>query len=454
MTEQTTLAEVPSDSPEGAFRPIQYMGSKARLLDLIREAVDLADPSGGPALDLFSGSGVVAAHLSRSRSVTAVDVQEYARVLAVAMMTPARMTPIEIKRLSTHARQRAVDLAADHLGDLFGVERAAVEALEEGDPDRLCEIVEHGSPVAFALGEGPSVGPLVDALRVSVAQIGDIAHQVTLTRFYGGVYFSYEQALHLDCLLAAVRRLPAGVLRDTGLAAVFGAASECVTSVGSHFAQPIRPRDRSGRPKLAALKMLSRRRERDVFAIFGERLRRYAEAPTAAHGASAVRSDYREFLASHVEPVAVAYADPPYTRDHYSRFYHVLETMARGDDPDVSRVNIGGTETLSRGLYRRDRHQSPFCIRSQAPDAFRALFRGVRRFDIPLVLSYSPYSSGTAARPRPRLLRIPEVVEIAAEFFEDVSTRPGGLLSHSKFNAQHLNGNADREAEKLLVCRP
>ena len=27
------------------------------------------------------------------------------------------------------------------------------------------------------------------------------------------------------------------------------------------------------------------------------------------------------------------YADPPYTRDHYSRFYHVLETLALRDDP-------------------------------------------------------------------------------------------------------------------------
>jgi len=128
--------------------------------------------------------------------------------------------------------------------------------------------------------------------------------------------------------------------------------------------------------------------------------------------------------------------------------------MALGDDPDVSSVTSGGAEVLSRGLYRRDRHQSPFCIRSQAPEAFRQLFAGVRRHDAPLVLSYSPYSTGTAARPQPRLLRVSEVAELAGEAFAEVEVRSGGRLSHSKFNARHLNGEAEREAEVLLVCRP
>src|SRR5580765_794013 len=75
-----------------AFRPIHYMGSKARLVDLIGATVDLVDPNGGSVLDLFSGSGVVAASISRERAVTAVDVQEYSRVLALALMLPARRT--------------------------------------------------------------------------------------------------------------------------------------------------------------------------------------------------------------------------------------------------------------------------------------------------------------------------------------------------------------------------
>jgi adenine-specific DNA-methyltransferase len=430
------------------------MGSKARLLDLIGETLDSVDPTGGPVLDLFSGSGVVAAHLARERSVTAVDIQEYARVLAAALTKPARMAPEEVDELVIEARATASALADSCARELLRCEREAVAALADGDPESLCEIVEHGSPIASEHGEGPRRGRLAEALGSWLAQPRPVTERLTLTRFYGGVYFSYEQALRLDSLLGIVRGLPPGAQRDTGLAAVLGAGSECVTSIGSHFAQPIRPRLADGRPKLPALAAAARRRERDVLAVFAERLRRYAEVPAADHPVRAVRADYRPFLASYADPVAVAYADPPYTRDHYSRFYHVLETIALGDDPGVSRVSVGGADTISRGLYRRERHQSPFCIRSQAPDAFRLLFAGVHRLGVPLVLSYSPYASGTAARPQPRLLCIPELAELASEIFANVEIHAGGRLSHSKFNARRLNGGVDREAEVLLVCRP
>ena len=73
------------------------------------------------------------------------------------------------------------------------------------------------------------------------------------------------------------------------------------------------------------------------------------------------------------------YADPPYTRDHYSRYYHVLETMSLRDNPEVSMTMIraGGSPRVSRGVYRADRYQSPFCIKSQAAGAFEELCRGV-----------------------------------------------------------------------------
>jgi hypothetical protein len=231
------------------------------------------------------------------------------------------------------------------------------------------------------------------------------------------------------------------------------AASECVTSVGNHFAQPVRPRDRDGHPKLSTLRAAARKRESDVFAHFATRVNEYAALSRPRHDVEAVRADYRDFLAT-ADGIAVVYADPPYTRDHYSRFYHVLETIALGDDPGVSNTTVNGETKLSRGLYRPDRHQSPFCIRSEVPDAFTELFKGVRRHDAPLVLSYSPYTHGTVARPQPRLLTIPELVELARVHFGDVSVVSAGPLVHSKFNAAHLNGHATDEAEVFVICRP
>jgi adenine-specific DNA-methyltransferase len=457
VTDPLTGARAPTTEfdvvARDAFRPIQYLGSKVRLLDAISSAVDSVDTARGPVLDLFSGSGVVSAHLARRREVTAVDIQEYARVLASALLSPARLGSAKIEELIAAARLMAGGAAGTGLGPLLRYERAATDALEAGDPGPLCDIVEGGSLVAFSRGDGPDRGQLAEALAGAACAPADAGAPLTLTRYYGGVYFGYAQALALDCLLAAIRTLPASQ-RDTALAALLGAASECVTSVGNHFAQPVRPRDKLGAPKLSALVALTRRRKRDIFEAFASRLKRYEVVPGAAKTAEAVQADYRAFLASHKRHVAAAYADPPYTRDHYSRFYHVLETMARGDSPEISTVSVNGSVSLSRGLYRSERHQSPFCIRSEAPAAFHALFSGVRQLDAPLVLSYSPYRAGTAARPQPRLLTIGEVADLASEAFGTVRVRSAGRLSHSKFNVAHLNGNVDYDAEALLICTP
>src|SRR5207253_2965645 len=64
---------------------------------------------------------------------------------------------------------------------------------------------------------------------------------------------------------------------------------------------------------------------------------------------------------------AVIYADPPYSKDHYSRYYHVLETLVRYDYPSAA----------GAGRYRPDRYSTPFSLRRQAPAAFNALFQAI-----------------------------------------------------------------------------
>lgn len=455
MTDQSILEDCGLSNQRAeraAFRPIHYLGSKRRLLDAIVEELDLLNPTRGRAVDLFSGSGVVAAHLAEHRDVVAVDIQEYARVLASALLSPAQLADEEIHGLLRTAHEMQAELLRTAWSALISHEQRCIAALRGGDPEPMAQLLERGSLATLESAEFDGGGPLADAQRV-LLRTPPREPQTTLTQVYGGVYFGYRQALQLDCLLAATRVLPAGAV-DTCLAAVMSAASECVTSVGNHFAQPLRPRNQEGQPKTRALIGAASRRELDVYAVFEQRLRRFARLPPPGTRTVAVRADYRDFLSSYDGEPAVIYADPPYTRDHYSRFYHVLETIALGDSPGVSTVRVGGRTMASRGLYRPGRHQSPFCIKSEAPSAFSALFAGARRFQVPLLLSYSPYASGTAARPQPRLLTVPDIVDLALAEFGEVTVRPAGRVSHSKLNAAHLNGEAMQEAEVFIVCEP
>jgi len=60
----------------------------------------------------------------------------------------------------------------------------------------------------------------------------------------------------------------------------------------------------------------------------------------------------------------VLYLDPPYNWRHYGAYYHILETLASGDEPRVA----GRT-----GLRAWDDSRSPFSVRTEAAGALREL---------------------------------------------------------------------------------
>ncbi len=406
-------------------------------------------PGGGRVLDLFSGTGVVAAHFVSRRPVLAVDVQEYARVLAAAVLADVDVAASEV--LALLREQMAVeDEGADAaLAQLAAWEASCIRRAARGEYEPICAVVEYGSLARYQAGE-PVPDPVLAArLRHAAIRAPPVIGSV-LTRYYGGVYFGYEQAAALDRLATAARALSSPV-REIALAAVLSTASDVVSSVGSHFAQPVRVRTSAGTPKPTSVRAVMRRRALVVDEIFASWLHRYRVAGTPPHEGVSVRADFRDELKAPSHPVSVVYADPPYTRDHYSRYYHVLETIARGDEPGLSVMREGELTIISRGLYRADRHQSPFCIKSQAHEAFRELIAGARGLDVPLVLSYSPHGGDGATRPR--VLPLGDVERLAREYYSNVETVRLEGVAHSKLNASRLNSGVAHDAERLVICR-
>lgn len=451
-TQQLSLDE----GSKYAFRPIHYLGSKLRFTGAILDALDEVARAKGPACDLFSGSGTVSLALSMARSVTAVDIQEYSRVVCSALLAPprARKGPVAAAILSTAREsdlfkklQRAIEPLVKH-------ESLCIAAAERGDPEPLCDFVEHASLLAFdhqpqgKRGRALEAALSETATRLRESGLGSDRRAI-LTRYYGGIYFSVAQAAELDSLLDVVHGLPQ-TQRDYFLAIVLSTASEIVNTVGKQFAQPIRPRDSTGQPKRHLTQQIIRDRARDPGLTFCEWAERYELIPAATSTHQAVRADYRDYLRAPTDKFSVVYADPPYTRDHYSRFYHILETMCLRDNPAISTVRSGKRELMSRGFYREDRHQSPFCIKSQAPAAFTELFEGVKRLKAPLVLSYSPFQSAEGARPR--LLTIEALVDLAERSFRRVDVRSAGRHAHNKLNHATRNMRVFYDAEVLILC--
>jgi adenine-specific DNA-methyltransferase len=122
--------------------------------------------------------------------------------------------------------------------------------------------------------------------------------------------------------------------------------------------------------------------------------------------------------------VSVIYADPPYTDDQYSRFYHVLETLCLYDYPQVA----------GAGLYRTDRFQTGFSQIAQAPGALQKLIDSSARTGADLVLSYpanglaSKAGADVRAMLRKRFRRV-EVSKTVSHFHSTFGASKGAARS-------------------------
>ncbi|MHB8355136.1 MAG: DNA adenine methylase [Vulcanimicrobiaceae bacterium] len=458
MNAQSTVHQInlfPEKATPRHFRPIHYLGSKLRLLGQIAEISKSLAPT-GMFCDLFAGSGTVSYAIAPVRPTISVDIQEYSRVLC-SILSASDYAVAQMMRVGAAAKtSNLFKLLTASMKPLIVYERACAESAFAGDIIPLCDFIDNGSLAWLQHTGAVSAAPqLKDALHESLSRMQaeglDKSPSSLVCRYFGGAYFSFEQAVALDALLDVAHCEPTET-RDVALAPILSAASESVNTVGKHFAQPIRPRDAQGEPKMYLAQRVMRDRRVDVFSAHAKMSARFPEMVERNHQHHAVQSDVDDFLNEYQGPISLFYADPPYTRDHYSRFYHVLETMSLRDEPDFSTslIRTGNMPRISRGFYRSERHQSPFSIKSQAPGAFSRLFHKTQRFGAPLILSYSPFMDKINARPR--LMSVEAIVDLAKDFYRSVSVIPAGAFSHSKFNLQSRNAPVNTSAEIFVVC--
>lgn len=437
------------------FRPLRalhYLGSKLRMLEFIKGVADKEDPAKGAIIDLFSGAGSVSHYFSNSRRVISVDIQEYSKVICEALLNP--YTDKEILKYGDRMRLSSIKPKIEKaVYPLIAYEKNIIDLGEKGDLEPLCNFLENCSLYGFIDGvsQNSSRYPLKVALNNSMELINKLdSNNPLATLYFGGVYYSFEQTAHIDIILHEINNAPLKY-QNTLMAALLSTASDIVNSVGKQFAQPIRPRKKNGDPKPKLIQQLSKDRSLCVFNKFQEWLEKYTNQKHPLTGHEVHCIDYRNALDNIPDDVKIVYADPPYTRDHYSRFYHGLETLCLQDYPKISETTIGGSLRLSRGLYRLERHQSPFCIKSQAPKAFNDLFEKVAESGKILMLSYSPYDKDTKAHPR--VMELEQLLSLADKYFNHVKTHSPGIFIHSKLNHSEKHLKASDNSEIILVCR-
>jgi adenine-specific DNA-methyltransferase len=282
---------------------MKYMGSKRGMLaNGLGRVLDREIGKAKRFIDLFSGSSVVARHAACRHAipVLAYDLQHYSKVLAGAVI--ARDLPLDAADIWLKWRKRA----QTHLSKLNGVPAPAT-----------------------------ITSKTVQAVRTwSSQQAGNVTHA------YGGHYYSAIQASWIDCLLATLPNSPAE--HQVALASLIDAASQAAAAPG-HTAQPFQPTRGSKKYLAGAWRVNIEEKVAASLAAIGSIHAKKIGKSKVADANSAARS---------MREGDLTFVDPPYSGVHYSRFYHVLETIAREGCGDVSGIGrYPPTEERPRSRY-------------------------------------------------------------------------------------------------------
>lgn len=325
---------------------IKYMGSKRKLLKYLGESINEIYEGEG-ICDLFAGSSILSGSLGHSITMHSNDIQHYSAILSKTYLGNYNWS--EYQGLI----DEVVELAQQY-----------VNKIQNLYPQLVFEYDTELSLSEFNKQEQQQQA-LIDF------NFEDLDFHLFIKN-YSGTYWSFEQCSWIDALRKVAETYSDTPVYYPIISSLMFAMAYNAQSTG-HYAQY---RDANN---IVSMKDIIIYRKKKIIPYFKKKLKELIETTgknTLNHTVTAL--DYRECL-DMIDTGTIVYADPPYAFVHYSRFYHVLETLVKYDYPQV----------LYKGRYRTDRHQSPFCKRSEVKNAFKILFRKIKKKKAKLVLSYS-----------------------------------------------------------------
>lgn len=381
---------------------VKYMGSKTKIIDYVVNGINDVY-QGRTVVDLFAGSGTLSGALRGQVPIFSNDIQSYSEILSGAYLANVDMGEKELNDFLIQINKEA-EKHARHLQSLiknYEVDYSNIETLDE-----------------FTIAEDLQRG------IINIEFPSDVSYYL-FTKDYSGTYWSSEQCTWIDGY-----RKVAEEYRETDLfylimASLMFAMSYNSQSTGHYAQYRVAENEKS-------MKDILIYRNKDISSFFIRKfidLINFSREIPNAQPKQFASTDF-EVCLNNIRDFSTVYADPPYAFVHYSRFYHALETLVRYDYPEVK----------YKGRYRTDRHQSPFSIKTQAPEAFRKMFRLTKEKHSNLVLSYSDNG----------LISLDEIMEIANfEFGSNYEIELRALnYKHSRMGR---TGEKDKDVSEALL---
>lgn len=363
---------------------MKYMGSKRAMLgNGLGELFEKEIPTAHRFVDLFTGSAAVATHVGSrfDLPVLAFDLQSYSTVLADAVIGR----------------------------DATFVWKPAFDRWHKRAEDFVSQV------------QTPEVTSFTKKAVAEYRTWCSAQHELPITKAYGGHYFSPQQAVWIDALRT---KLPsAEPARTVALAALIQAASKSAAAPG-HTAQPFQPTPTAKRYLEDAWDREIPIRTRTAFEALANQCAKRVGSSRIADANDA---------ADELVEGDLVFLDPPYSGVHYSRFYHVLETIAQGSCGDVSGVGRYPAPIL--------RPRSSYSVTSESNSALNDLLKTISARGARAILTFPDHecSNGLSGK---------SVREISNRYF-----RVKEKTVKSKFSTMGGTGNAQRNGEGLRSAR-
>ncbi len=367
------------------------MGTKRELAREVSRVIASAQP--GILLDAFAGMGAVAQAVGSSRNVWLNDAQRFAQLTAKCNFTAAKGPP----------PPKAVD--------------AAWKASFNRNIDRIVamnsELIEQDAAVR---GSSEWIQFSKGYEKLLEIQAVETDYSCFLTR-YGRGFFSVYQAAEIDSIRCAIddAKKRGDIGDDQWGWSIVSLGRACLKAANTpgHFAQYLSPSERN-------YKRVRKQWNRSIWQEWLDGLNNLSPTGTAKWRKSNIvtNKDCLELLDDpFCKNAKVVYCDPPYTNDHYSRYYHVWETLVDYDYPEVT----------GAGRYRPDRFATPFSLKTQVVNAMDSLIKKISLNGADMVLSYPSngliYETGN------------DPIDLLVKYFSKVSVECDIDHNHSTFGA-------------------
>ena len=368
-----------------------YMGIKKNIIDFVMESIIIHSNPEGVFVDLMCGSGYVANIFSKLGTTYASDSQLFCTLLA----------KVQGNGISVNwALEALTQIYSDYLynmeklKDLFGegiITENSIFHMDLSNKNKILDLYTQFVNNTELYSSTDNTSKHIQLLIDQRKQNHKLFPYCLFATYFSNIYFGMEQSFQIDSIRYAIEQFEDKQLQDWMTGVLIITVSVVASNYGGHFAQP-KKNDQEN------LESILDQRKKSVWLEFSKRLMAVAEESEKRkepiHIIPGPWQDALEFLKARNIRNALVYVDAPYKRDDYSRYYHVLETLARYDYPDSEH------KSRTRSISKGERFRSEFSTRNvgKVENQFVFLITEILRNNYVCAWSYSNNGSADMMR--------------------------------------------------------